>query len=228
MYNIVIVVIIVSIVILLIRRGLQACRAAQQTDWGSPILNYLDGLNRLFCQKYHRFQFTPIALPVEGAALVVSNHTSGLDAFLLVAATQRPLRFLIAREEYERFGLKWLFKAVGCIPVDRSKHPEQALRTALRSLEMGEVIALFPQGRIVLPHESVKLKRGSIWLAQQSGCPIFPAHISGVRSVGSVFTCIVLRGHTQLISYPTLNNVTDDSLPQLKQLLENSKEMNNV
>lgn len=218
--DIVVTFIIFISVIWLIKRGLLACKTAQQTDWGAMGLNYLDGLNRLFCQKYHRFTFTPILLPEQGAALVIANHISGLDAFLLIAATRRPLRFLIAREEYERFGLKWLFKAGGCIPVDRSGKPEQALRAALHALEKGEVIALFPQGRIVLPDESVQLKRGGIWLAQHSHCPIYPAHISGVRAMGTVFTCLILRGNARLTSYPAVHTVTEDSLQQLKQWIE--------
>ena len=136
---------ILSFVILLWLLARQL-KAAQQTDWGNIWLNYLDGLNRLFCKYYHRLQYTLIDLPAEGPALVVANHLSGLDGFLLIAASRRPLRFMIAREQYERFGLAWLFKSIGCIPVDRSHRPEKGLRAALRALENGEVVVLFPQG----------------------------------------------------------------------------------
>ena len=80
----------------------------------------------------------PIPLPETGAAIVVCNHISGLDPLVLIAATPRPLRFLIAREEYERFGLQWLFRLGKCIPVERDKRPELAMRAALRAIENGE------------------------------------------------------------------------------------------
>ena len=119
-------------------------------DWGGPWLNRLDGLNRLLCRRYHRLPAVWLPLPDRGPVLLASNHVSGLDPLLLVAASRRPLRFLIAREQYERRGLQWLFRAAGCIPVDRAARPEQALRAALRALQAGEAVALFPHGRIHL------------------------------------------------------------------------------
>ena len=217
------VIIIAAIVLIwLLRRGLRTVAAAQQTDWGKNWLNYLDGLNRLFCKYYHRLQYTPIDLPPTGAAVVMANHLSGLDPMLLAAATRRPLRFLIAREQYERFGLKWLFRAVGCIPVDRSGHPEVALRSALRALEAGEVIALFPQGTFVLPGESHKLKRGGFWLAQQSHSPIYPAFISGISGKGYIFLGILWRSRANVVSYPPRywNNNEFSSLDYWQDLLE--------
>ncbi|MGD2083234.1 MAG: 1-acyl-sn-glycerol-3-phosphate acyltransferase, partial [Chromatiales bacterium] len=77
-------------------------RAANLTDWGSGWLNLLDGVNRLFCRYYHRMNDVVLPLPAEGAAIVVANHVSGLDPLLLIAASRRPLRFLIAREQFER------------------------------------------------------------------------------------------------------------------------------
>ena len=118
------------------------CIKANKTDWSNFWLNRLDGLNRLFCTKYHRLGAEPLVLPEHGGVIIISNHISGLDPLLLVAAARRPLRFMIAREEYERFGLKWLFKAMGCIPVERNGRPDSALREAIRALTDGEVIVL--------------------------------------------------------------------------------------
>jgi len=165
----------------------RAARAAQAADWGGPWLNRLDGLNRLICRRYHRLPEVWLALPAEGPALVASNHVSGLDPLLLIAASRRPLRFIIAREEYERPVLTWLFRAIGCIPVDRGSRPELALRAALRALRAGEVVALFPHGRIHLDRDPPRpLKPGVVWLARQAGCPVVPARVEGVRAQGHV------------------------------------------
>jgi 1-acyl-sn-glycerol-3-phosphate acyltransferase len=221
MYQLLATTIIVGIIVVLfIRKGLQACSAAQQADWGSTWLNYLDGLNRLFCKHYHRLQYTPITLPPTGPAVVMANHLSGLDPLLLIAASPRPLRFLIAREQYERFGLKWLFRAVGCIPVDRGTHPERALREALRALSAGEVIALFPQGTIVLAGESHELKRGGFWLAQQTQSPIYPTYLSGIPGMGYVLLSILWRSRATLVSYPSLYWQCNGDILHLQALLE--------
>lgn len=167
----------------LVLLGLLFARA----DWGGPQVNWLDGITRLICRYLHGLKNTSIDLPPEGPAIVVANHVSGLDPLLLIAASRRPLRFLIASEEYYRPGLHWLFKQAGCIPVDRKGRPEQALRAARRALEQGEVIALFPHGKIHLDTDpSRPIKGGVIRLAAWSGSRIFPVRIDGVRAQGQV------------------------------------------
>jgi len=228
-YNIlfsVIAILLVLILFWLIRRGWQAVSAARQIDWGAGWLNFLDGFTRLFCKYYHRLQIiSPLELPPEGPAVVVANHLSGLDPILLMASSPRPLRFLIAREEYQRFGLTWFFRAIGCIPVDRSHRPEVALRAALKALKAGEVIALFPQGTFVLPNESKPLKRGGLWLAQRAQCPIYPAFISGINCQLMIFVAIFLcRSRAKVHYYPQMywsqEQEDKQTLEELQQLLE--------
>jgi len=178
----------------------------RRTDWGSSRLNWLDGLNRWFCQAYHRLPPHRLPLPDTGPAIVVSNHVSGLDPLLLIAAADRPLRFLIAREQYYRFGLQWLFRAVGCIPVDRQGRPERALREAFKALRAGEVLAIFPQGRIHLSTDPPrKLKGGAARLAVAVGCPLVPLRISGIRGEGNIVRAVFLRSHAKLAQLPVLS-----------------------
>lgn len=158
---------------------------ASVVDWGGAFINWIDGIGRLLCQHLHRLPETKIPLPKTGAAIVVSNHVSGLDPFILIAACRRPLRFLIAREQYERPILHWLFEASGCIPVDRSGKPELALRQALRALERGEVLALFPHGKIHLDSDPPrKLKGGVARLSAWTQAEIYPVRIDGVGGEG--------------------------------------------
>lgn len=176
-----------------------ACRRANRVEWGQRWMNLLDGLNRLFCYRYHRLNVLGMRLPKSGPAIVVANHVSGLDPMLLLASARRPLRFIIAREEYERFGLNWLFRAIGCIPVDRERRPEQALREALRCLRQGEVVALFPHGKIHLDSDTPRrIKAGAIRLSQITGAPIFPHRISGVRGEGGVIGGVLLRSRARI------------------------------
>jgi 1-acyl-sn-glycerol-3-phosphate acyltransferase len=198
-------IIVVVAIYILLRALINASIRANRIDWGSKWLNILDGLNRLFCYRYHRLNVTGIRLPKEGKAIVVANHISGLDPFLLIASARRPLRFLIAREQYERFGLTWLFKASGCIPVDREKNPERALRAALRALREGEVLALFPHGKIHLDTDPPrKLKPGALRLAELTDSPLFPARIIGVKGVGKVIRGVLYRSRARIQIYSPL------------------------
>ena len=176
---------------------------ASEADWGKPWMNALDGLVRLFVCRIHRAKLDSIPLPEHGPALLVSNHVSGLDPLLMVAASRRPLRFIIATEQYERFGFKWLFRAARCIPVDRTHRPERALRHARSALRRGEVVALFPHGKIHLDTDPPrKLKRGFLKLSQWGEVPVYPCRIEGVKGQGHTILALLMRGEPSLNSCP--------------------------
>lgn len=219
---------IVTAVVVLIamygwRRLMRACRAAQVADWGRPWLNRLDGLNRIFCRRFHRLQADPSPIPPSGPVLVVANHVSGLDPLLMIAASPRPLRFLIAREQYDRWWLRWLFDAIGCIPVARHAAASRALARARAALERGEVVALFPHGRMHLDHEPpIPLKRGVIYLAEQTGAPIVPMRLDGIRGQGLTVPAVLLRSRARLQTFPPLHysgDAAEEFLQRLAQTL---------
>jgi 1-acyl-sn-glycerol-3-phosphate acyltransferase len=194
-----------------VRRIVRAGDAAQVADWGRGWLNTVDGLNRIFCRRFHRLHTMHLTLPKHGPALVVANHVSGLDPLLLIAASPRPLRFIIAREQYERFGLHWLLRAVGCIPLDRAASPHRALAAARHALQRGEVVALFPHGRIHLESEGpVRLKPGILHLAKLSGAPVYPVRIDGVRGAGRTVSAVFMRSRVRLTLFPHLYYVDSD------------------
>lgn len=168
-------------------------------NWGGLHVNWIDGWARIICRVLHRLPKRYIDLPQTGPAIVVANHVSGLDPLLLVSASHRPIRFLIAREHYDSKLMGWLYKLAGCIPVDRSGNPEKALRQALRSLNLGEVIALFPHGTIHLDNDPPrKLKGGFAKLASWSNAPVYPVRIDGVTAQGKVLIAPFVPGHVHL------------------------------
>jgi len=197
---------------------------ASEVDWGGWAINWIDGIGRLLCKYHHHLPDTKIPLPETGAAIVVANHVSGLDPFLLLAACRRPLRFLIAREQYERPVLHRLFKASGCIPVDRSGKPELALRQALRALEAGEVLALFPHGKIHLDSDPPRqLKRGAVRLSAWTNAPIYPVRINGVGGEGKEALAPFIPSHVELImAEPFVCNIneTKDMLERVRKTIE--------
>jgi 1-acyl-sn-glycerol-3-phosphate acyltransferase len=203
-------------------RALRACRAATRADWGRGWLNTMDGLNRIFCRHFHRLHATRIRLPDHGPALVVANHVSGLDPLLLIAASHRPLRFIIAREQYERFGLHWLLRAVGCIPLDRAASPHRALAAARHALQHGEVVALFPHGRIHLDQEGpARLKPGILHLAKLTGAPVYPLRIDGVRGTGRTVSAVFMRSRARLTIFPHIYYQENAPVSLLETLREN-------
>lgn len=209
----------VIVLISLVPRFLRACEKASPADWGSRQVNRTAGFIYLLCKHLHHFQYDPLPLPESGNALVASNHMSGLDPFLLIAASPRPLRFLIAREQYERFGLRWLFRMARCIPVDREGRPERALREALTALKEGDVVAVFPHGKIHLDSDPPrKLKGGVVRLAQRTSSPIYPVRVDDVRGAGHTILAVFIPSFSRLKAFPSIDCSGLDHEQCLKQL----------
>ncbi|MEN8179945.1 MAG: lysophospholipid acyltransferase family protein [Pseudomonadota bacterium] len=202
----------------------RTCLAAAEVDWGIGWMNRVDGLNRLFCHRYHRLPPVDLEIPESGPAILVSNHISGLDPMLMAASSSRPLRFLIAREQYERFGLQWLFRTMGCIPVDRQRSPEKAMRAAFKVLRNGEVVALFPHGKIHLDSDPPRrLKAGAARLAMHTGAPLVPMRITGIRRQGHVVSSVLLRANAKITVYPTIQPAgkePEELLEEIQNLIE--------
>jgi 1-acyl-sn-glycerol-3-phosphate acyltransferase len=206
-----------------LHRLIDACRKANRVDWGSGWVNLIDGLNRLFCYRYHRLNVLGLRIPKEGPFILAANHISGLDPLLIVASARRPIRFLIAREQYERFGLNWLFRAAKCIPVDREGRPDRALRAAIKSLQDGHVVALFPHGKIHTEDEPIPIKPGVALLAKLAKVDILPMRISGVSGTGHVVRGVIQRSNAQIDSFPKIEIEgleRKELLQELQQVLD--------
>ncbi len=168
-------------------------------NWGHPMTNVLDGWLRLYCKRFHRLGDQVITIPEHGRCILAANHLSALDPFLLIAAIDRPVRFMIAKEEYDKPILNYMFKAAGCIPVDRSGRVEKAFRSAMRAINSGELIALFPQGGIhseETPRETIK--PGIVRLSQLTKTQVLPVRIKGISAPGTMVKCLFTRSRTKL------------------------------
>ncbi len=166
-----------------------------KTDWGNWFTNQVDGWLRFYCLYFHRLGSAKIELPSERSIIIAANHVSALDPFLIIAATDRPIRFMIAKEEYNKPLLRWLFKAAGCIPIDRAGRVDGAFRVALRAIKAGEIVALFPQGGIHSEETPrPRIKQGIVKLSQFSEREILPIRIIGVGAPGTFIKSFFCRG----------------------------------
>ncbi|MFK5913462.1 MAG: lysophospholipid acyltransferase family protein [Woeseiaceae bacterium] len=192
-------------------------------EWDHFIINVVDGWIRIYCRHFHHFIYQPVPVSDKGPTLLACNHLSGLDPFLVVAACQHPIRFMIAKEEYDRFGLKWLFKFSGCIPVERTGRVDVAFNKTLEALHNGEVVLLFPEGGINRTDQPTrKLKAGIIKLAKLAEVPITPLRVDGMRGQGHTLPSFVLPSQCRLVVKPELdcvNKIDKDGLKELTQCL---------
>lgn len=98
------------------------------------------------------------------------------DPLVLLAAADRPIRFLMAEEIFSRPLLSWAFRAFHCIPVRRGGQDVLAIRTMLEGLADDQVIGLFPEGGL----EEFREEKGHLgigYLALKSGAPVYPVSL---------------------------------------------------
>ena len=122
-------------------------------------------------------------VPEQGGALLVPNHVSFVDALFLLAAVDRPIRFVVETYWYERPYLKPFLRALGAIPISGSGGPRQvlrALRDAGNALDAGELVCLFAEGEISRMGSILPFRRGLQRIVKGRAAPIVPAHLDRV------------------------------------------------
>ena len=124
-------------------------------------------------------------LPEEGPAILCPNHISFFDSGLLMMMVPRNISFVGKAEYMDSWKTKFLFPALGMIPIDRSSGSKAAgaLEAAERVLRRGELFGIFPEGTRSRDGTLRKGRTGAARLAMKVGCPIFPVGITGTDTI---------------------------------------------
>lgn len=128
-------------------------------------------------------------VPAKGGALFVCNHVSLADAMFLIAATDRPVRFLMLKEIYDRPHIKWGAKILGVIPVSSEQRPREMLKSlqaASAAIQSGEIVCIFAEGQITRIGQLLPFRRGFERIMKNVEAPIIPVALDGVW--GSIFS----------------------------------------
>jgi acyl-[acyl-carrier-protein]-phospholipid O-acyltransferase/long-chain-fatty-acid--[acyl-carrier-protein] ligase len=128
-------------------------------------------------------------IPPTGAALLVCNHVSFIDAFLIFLVLRRRVRF-VAWAPYTRMpGLGFLLRLARVIPIDGTAGPRailQSLRTASDALRSGQLVCIFAEGGITRTGFLLPFNRGFEVIVKRSPAPIIPVCLEHVW--GSIFS----------------------------------------
>jgi acyl-[acyl-carrier-protein]-phospholipid O-acyltransferase / long-chain-fatty-acid--[acyl-carrier-protein] ligase len=128
-------------------------------------------------------------IPDTGGALFVANHMSFIDALLLIASTDRPIRFLIFRAIYDLPFVKPFAKLVRAIPISSEQRPREmikSLREASQAIRSGEIVCIFAEGQITRIGQMLPFRRGMERIIKGIEAPIVPVNLDGVW--GSIFS----------------------------------------
>lgn len=128
-------------------------------------------------------------VPEKGGALFVSNHLSFVDALLLLASTDRRIRFIMHQDFYERRLIRPFARMMEAIPISSKFRPRdmlRSLRRASEALQAGRVVCIFAEGQITRTGQILPFRRGMERIMKGVSAPIIPVHLDGIW--GSIFS----------------------------------------
>jgi 1-acyl-sn-glycerol-3-phosphate acyltransferase len=143
-------------------------------------------------------------VPEEGPAVVICNHVSFVDAVVIMGACRRPIRFVMDHSIFRIPVLSFIFRTAGAIPIaSRKDDPammERAFAEVARSLRAGELVGIFPEGRITDTGELYPFRPGIARILEETPVPVVPMALRGLwgsffsRKGGSAMTRPFRRG----------------------------------
>ncbi len=129
-------------------------------------------------------------IPADGAALIVANHVSFVDALVLMAASPRPIRFVMDVGIFRIPVMSWLFRQAKAIPIASAKADpalmERAFERVSEELRDGQLVCIFPEGRITDNGEMYPFRPGITRILERDPVPVVPVALQGLW--GSFFS----------------------------------------
>lgn len=143
-------------------------------------------------------------IPEEGAAVLVCNHVSYVDAIVIMAASPRPIRFVMDYRICSIPLLSWIFRTAKAIPIASAKEDpwlmEKAFVDIAQALHEGELVCIFPEGKLTSTGEMNTFKGGIRKIIDRTPVPVIPMALRGLwgsmltRSPGNPFERSFRRG----------------------------------
>ncbi len=129
-------------------------------------------------------------IPDSGPAVLVCNHVSFVDPLVILAASPRPIRFVMDYRIFQVPILSFVFRTGKAIPIAPAKEDEKLLNEAYdriaQALEQGELVAIFPEGRITDTGELYPFRGGIRRIVERTPVPVVPLALKGLW--GSFFS----------------------------------------
>ncbi len=137
----------------------------------------------------------PERIPERGGALLVANHVTYADALFLTMICPRPVRFIVSDEFMSFAPLRWILEIFNSLPIS-AKNPKEAIMDAIKGLQDGDLICIFPEGQLTRSGCLTPIRRGMELIARRAQAPIIPVFMDGLW--GSIFSFHRSRFFTKL------------------------------
>lgn len=166
----------------------------------TPLQSALYALNYVVARVLWRARIDgsfPIA-PHQGA-VIVCNHRCPLDPSFIALLSPRVIHWMVAKEYCEFPLFRRLLQTCEVIPVRRGSIDLAAVRAAIRLVQQGEVVGLFPEGRINTTGQLLLPGRpGAAMIALKARAPVVPCYIHGAPYDGTTLGCLLMPASVRL------------------------------
>lgn len=120
-----------------------------------------------------------------GSAVLCGNHSSAIDPILIAFALpwDSGLRFMGKKELFKNKLFGKILYALGVFPVDRQGNDVNAMKTAIKCLQTGDKLILFPEGTRVQEEGDASAKGGAVLFSTRTGVPMIPVYCGGKKKL---------------------------------------------
>ncbi|PKM77046.1 MAG: 1-acyl-sn-glycerol-3-phosphate acyltransferase [Firmicutes bacterium HGW-Firmicutes-15] len=169
-------------------------------------------------------------LPISGPVIIAANHVSNWDPIVVALVLKRPIHFMGKAQLFKYRISDKFFTKLNAFPVKKGTPDRNAIRRALKVLEEGHVLGIFPEGARNKTGEEMKAQSGVAMIALKSGSPIVPVACIGTNcnlpwgwfrplmvKVGDAIYLDEYQG--QKVNSATLEQLSSDIMDKINQLL---------
>ncbi|WNH53697.1 MFS transporter [Stenotrophomonas oahuensis] len=170
-------------------------------------------------------------VPDEGAALIVCNHVSYMDALILSATIPRPVRFVMYYKIFNIPVMRWIFRTAKAIPIAGAREDPALMQAAFdevdRALAEGELVCIFPEGALTRDGEMAAFKSGVEKILERRPVPVVPMALRGMwdsmwsrrdTRLGRMRVPRRFRAHIEVAAGPPVDGASTDAA-QLEALV---------
>jgi len=169
---------------------------------GDPITGIMWRIIRIYCRLVHHATFLGLEQlrqqMTAGPLIVVSNHTGAIDPLLIQAGCRFHIRWMMASEMMSHL-LDFVWHRQQPIPVDRDGRDSGPAREAIRHVQAGGTIGIFPEGRIVFPPRQIRpFYTGVGLIVARAKAPVLLVWVSGTPDTTNMRDSIFQSSHARI------------------------------
>jgi 1-acyl-sn-glycerol-3-phosphate acyltransferase len=171
----------------------------------TPLLDVFRPAVRLAARAYFGARFEGVEhIPTSGPLIIVANHVTYADPVLISIPVRRPIHYMAWDALFAVPGLSWLIRRLRAFPVEIESADPRATREAVRLLQAGEAVMMFPEGGRSEDGRPQRFKAGAFRLACSLAVPVLAVTIVGGHESWPPGRMLPRPGRLRLVYHPVI------------------------